>query len=326
VTGADPRILDLIRQRCAEVSAGARLVHLDADAVPAYAGRLIAEGHGRDELPADPWLATEGDAESRAALVIALDAINFGSGYHPVVTKRPDMSGAVTMATSLCEHADRSGGITAASLSRLNAADPHTIFGQPHDDGPVDKLMAHMAVALADLATLVTDRYDGRFLNLVDDARHSAARLVGLLDQLAFFHDVATWRDIEVPLYKRAQLTAADLSRAFDGQGPGHFDDLDRLTAFADNLVPHVLRVDGVLHYDPDLASYVDRGELLRAGSEAEVEIRAVGVDAVERLCAAMGERGHPTTPQELDHILWFRGGAPRYKAIPRHRTRSVFY
>jgi len=46
----------------------------------------------------------------------------------------------------------------------------------------------------------------------------------------------------------------------------------------------------------------------------------------VERLCAAMADQGHPTTPRELDFILWFRGGAPSYKAIPRHRTRSVFY
>ena len=322
----DPRILELIRERCAQVTAGARLVHLDPEAVTAYAARLIAEGHGRDEGPPDPWLATEGDAESRAALVIALDAINFGSGYHPLLTKRPGLSGAVTMATSLREHAERAGGVTAADLTAVTPAGAHEIFGQPHDGGPVDKLMTHVAVALEDLGRLVSESYDGRFVNLVDDAHRSAARLVGVLDQLAFFHDVAVWHDLEVPFYKRAQLTAADLARAFAGTGPGAFDDLDRLTAFADNLVPHVLRVDGVLRYEPELADYIDRGELIRAGSEAEVEIRAGGVHAVEQLCAAMTDQGQPTTPQELDFVLWFRGGAPRYKAVPRHRTRSVFY
>ena len=326
MAATDTLILELIRTRCSEVTAGARLVHLDPDAGPAYATRLIAEGHGRSESPADPWLTTEGEPEARAALVIALDAINFGSGYHPVVTKRPGLSGAVTMATSLREHAERSGGITAVGLAALTPSDAHTIFGQPHDGGPVDKLMTHMAVALADLGRLVIERYDARFLNLVDDAAHSAAGLVGVLDQLAFFHDVALWRDLEVPFYKRAQLTAADLARAFSGEGPGHFDDLDRLTAFADNLVPHVLRVDGVLRYEPELADYIDAGGLIRAGSEAEVEIRAAGVEAVERISAAMADQGHPTTPQALDFVLWFRGGAPTYKAIPRHRTRSVFY
>ena len=236
------------------------------------------------------------------------------------------MSGAVTMATSLREHAERRGGVTAEALVAVTPEAAHTIFGQPHDGGPIDTLMAHMAMALEDLGRLVLERYDGRFLDLVDAAEHSAARLVGVLDQIASFHDVAEWHDLEVPFYKRAQLAAADLARAFHGEGPGSFDDVHRLTAFADNLVPHVLRVDGVLRYEPGLAECIDRGELIRAGSEAEVEIRAAAVEAVERLSAAMTDQGHPTTPHELDFVLWFRGGAPTYKAIPRHRTRSLFY
>ncbi len=326
------RILGEVRRRCAEVCAGAALVRVDPDTIPAYAARLAAEGHGRDIEPPDPWLATGGDAEERAALVLALDAVNFGSGYHPVVTKRPGMSGAVTMATALREHAealsggaDRSG-LAADALARLTPADAHRIFGQPVDDGPVDELMAHFATALGDLGRLVVDRYDGSYLALVDDADHSAARLVGILDQLPYFHDVADWHGLEVPFYKRAQLAAADLSRAFHGDGPGRFDDLAELTAFADNLVPHVLRVDGVLRYDPELAATIDAGELLEPGSVAETEIRAAGVHAVELLCAELAATGRATTPHELDFVLWFRGGAPRYKAIPRHRVRSVFY
>ena len=319
------RILAEVRERCAEVSAGADLVRVDVEAIGPYAARLATEGHGRDEEPPDPWLATDGDAEARAALVLALDTINFGSGYHPVVTKRPGLSGAVTMATSLREQAERSG-LDAHELGRLTPADAHRIFGQPSDDGPVDELMAHFATALADLGQMVVERYHGSFLALVEDADHSAARLVAILDRLPYFHDVARWHDLEVPFYKRAQLAAADLSRAFDGTGPGRFDDLDELTAFADNLVPHVLRVDEVLVYDLELAAAIDAGELLAPGSPAETEIRAGGIHAVELLCAELAATGRPTTPQALDYVLWFRGGAPAYKAVPRHRARSVFY
>jgi hypothetical protein len=97
-------------------------------------------------------------------------------------------------------------------------------------------------------------------------------------------------------------------------------------TAFADNLVPHVLRIDGVTAYDEDLLDRIDRGELLRAGSPEEVEIRAVGVHAVEGLRAALAELGHDVPSWHLDEVLWERGGNPRYKEIPRHRARSVFY
>jgi hypothetical protein len=31
-------------------------------------------------------------------------------------------------------------------------------------------------------------------------------------------------------------------------------------------------------------------------------------------------------TPQQLDHVLWHRGRAARYKARPRHRARSTAY
>ena len=76
--------------------------------------------------------------------------------------------------------------------------------------------------------------------------------------------------------YKRAQILASDLALA----GVAEFSDLDRLTIFADNLVPHVLRCDGVLVYDDELAARIDRGELLFLGG-AEREIRACALHAL---------------------------------------------
>ena len=102
--------------------------------------------------------------------------------------------------------------------------------------------------------------------------------------------------------------------------GVASFYDLDELTSFADNLVPHVLRVDGVLVYDPDLSARIDREELLPPGEE-EREIRACAVHACERISARMN-----VPPRILDVWLWNRGQQPHYKAIPRHRTRTVVY
>ena len=64
------------------------------------------------------------------------------------------------------------------------------------------------------------------------------------------------------------------------------FHDLDRLTIFADNLVPHVLRCDGVLVYDARLAAHIDAGRELRPGPQ-EREIRACAVHACELLARA---------------------------------------
>jgi hypothetical protein len=134
-----------------------------------------------------------------------------------------------------------------------------------------------------------------------------------------------TWRDVspypsgDVPLFKRAQIAAADL--ALTGIAPA--DDLDRLTLFADNLVPHVLRIDGVLEYEPELVARIEAGTLLEHGSPEEVEIRACALHAVELLVAAHPEA---TTAAALDWVLWTRGAAPRYKAHPRHRAPTTAY
>ena len=129
-----------------------------------------------------------------------------------------------------------------------------------------------------------------------------------------------------IPFYKRAQITASDLAAAFGETGLGAFRDLDDLTLFADNLVPHVLRCAGVLVYDEVLVQRIDAAEDIEAGSPPEVEIRAVAVHAVEGLVARIRELGAATTARELDTLLWTRGQCPAIKATPRHRTRSTFY
>jgi hypothetical protein len=319
-------VLERVRTSCAEVAEAAEWVRIDPDRLERLAAELAAAGIPAEPAPTGPWAVPTDDPETAAALVLVLDAINFGSGYHPFVTKRPGCSGATTMATSLREWASEPHRLHPERLATLDPATVHAVFGQPHDGGPVDELMGLFTRALNDLGALVAARYDGRYLALVEAADASAARLVELLDAMPLFHDVPSHRGREVPLYKRAQLTAADLHRTFGGAGPGRFDDVDRLTAFADNLVPHVLRLEGVLRYDPALAARIDRGEPLTCGTPEEVEIRAVGVHAVELLADACRRAGRTVPPRTLDLVLWTRGGEPRYKAVPRHRARSWWY
>jgi hypothetical protein len=70
----------------------------------------------------------------------------------------------------------------------------------------------------------------------------------------------------------------------------------------------------------------IDREELLVAGSDEEVEIRAVAVHAAELLVAHLREAGHPATAMGLDQVLWNRSAEPRSKARPRHRARTRAY
>jgi hypothetical protein len=31
-------------------------------------------------------------------------------------------------------------------------------------------------------------------------------------------------------------------------------------------------------------------------------------------------------TERDIDNALWTRGGGPEYKAVPRHRCRTIYY
>src|SRR5437764_533939 len=149
-------------------------------------------------------------------------------------------------------------------------------------------VMRLYAQSLNALGRFLLDRFGGAFDALVDAADRSATALVVLLQQMPLYRDVATYRGEQVPFLKRAQITASDI---------GTFGDLDQLTLFADNLIPHVLRIDGVLVLDHQLQQTIDAGQLLDAGGQAEVELRAAAVHAVELLAERSG-----VAPRALDH------------------------
>ncbi len=319
-----PHILDRVRSACAAVAERAAHIHINHQRLAAYASALPLDAAARPEHDrASHYL---GRGEDTADFFLILDSINFGSGYFPHMKKRPGKSGYYTVAGCLNAHFKKRGPLSPRALTRLTAVDCSRIFEQDPANKPMAELMRLFANALNDLGSYVQTNFGGRFSGLIEAAGASAERLVQLLIQMPYFRDVASYGAIEVPFFKRAQLTAADLSLAFGGQGPGRFDDLQQLTIFADNLVPHVLRVDQILRYPAKLSARIDAGQLIAKGSAEEIEIRACALHAVELIKSALNASGHAVTAMALDFLLWNRGQNPSYKCIPRHRCRTVSY
>ncbi len=299
--------MDDLRQACARVAARARQVTIDEAAIPAYAAALVREA--AEPVPEEP---PSGDAERTAAFWLSLDAINFGSGWFPTLRKRDGRSGYTTIAAAWRERPP----VSAAELTGL---DGPAVAGRLGQD-PGHELMALYAASLRDLGAHVTAEHGGSFAALATSTP-SAVALARRLGEWSAFADTARYEELTVPFLKRAQIAAADLDRA----GVTRYRDLDRLTMFADNLVPHVLRLDGVLSFVPGLVARIERGELIEPGSPEEVEIRACAVHAVELIVAATPATA-PTTAVAVDQRLWLRGQQPHYKASPRHRARGTAY
>lgn len=329
--GTVPNLCDQVRAACAFVASRSHFVRINHEHIPAYAESVDVESvvaaaaadratvHG--EQSPDPVPAK---AERRMALTLATVAVNFTSGWHDIMPKRPGLSGAVSTVTRLTDYEQVTGAFTPARLCSFTATDASQVFETPLDGGALQDLVEQLARSLNELGGIA--REAGSFIGLVESADHSAPRLAELLSQLPSFSDRCAYAGRDIPLMKRAQMAPATISREFGGHGPGRFTDLDNLTIFADNLVPHVLRLDGLLTYEPDLLDRVDAGELLTFGSPEEVEIRACGLHVVELLIDAIAARGRNINAADLDHALWTRGGAPAYKAHRRHRSRNPFY
>jgi Potential Queuosine, Q, salvage protein family len=317
-----PGLLKDVKIACARVAASARWVSINEQRLIERASRL---GSSDLNLAVDPGYAYVGEPEETLAWVLTFTAVNFGSGWHPHLRKLPGRSGSITMMSRLRDRFSAAGPLSPAALAEMSPADCAALFVQDLAP-PVDELMVLFSRALNDLGRLILDRFDGRFTALVEAADHSAERLTESLLAMPLFDDVHLHQGRCVPILKRAQIAAADLAGALHGNGWGHFTDLDRLTIFADNLIPHVLRIDGILRFDPELLEIIEREELLKPGSEPEVEIRAVAIHAVEEMVADAHRQGRPATAAGIDHLLWVTGQQPRYKARPRHRCRTTYY
>jgi hypothetical protein len=301
-----------VRSACAHIAAHAEHVRIDLDAVAVVEPQLNGWAPALD--PERHYL--EGSPADVADYLLVLDAINFGSGWFPLLRKRhvdgQPLSGYFTVAWNLADHvrahsADRGKGrdrpvLDPSWLRQVSTLEIAAILDQPPDL----ELMNLYAQALRQLGRFLGTR---RALDLIADCARSAERLAHTLA-----HGMAMFGDR--PFFKRAQIVPHDLTLA----GVAEFSDLDRLTIFADNLLPHVLHVDGVLIYDDDLSARIDAGSILPPGG-AEREIRACALHACELIAQRTG-----VPPRTLDAWLWNRGQAPAYKARPRHRCRTVFY
>ncbi len=288
-------LCDEVRASCAAIAESARYVTINLDRVAA-----IEAGAAPELDPTRHYL--EGSAEDVAMFTLTLDAINFGSGWFPTLRKRAGCSGYNTVASALTDRFRADGPWSAGELEAIDADTLADVLGQERGH----ELMDLYARALRELGAFLGDR---TALEAIGAAGGLAERLAEqLVAGMPLFDDPG--------FYKRAQIVPCDLALA----GVAEFADIDRLTIFADNLVPHVLCVDGVLRYTPELAAAIDAGELLPPG-DREREIRACAVVACEAIAADLG-----VPPRVLDNWLWNRGQQPRYKAIPRHRTRTTAY
>ena len=192
-------------------------------------------------------------------------------------------------------------------------------------------LLQERAAILRRIGSVLTQHYQGSFLNFL---REGKPRLydgqAGLLDRLttAFtsFEDEALYRGHRVRFRKRAQLLMWQLHTHFSNSGVFKLEDPEKLTAFADYIVPVALRVLGITSYSSRLEETIQQRRLLEKGGSQEVEIRAFMIWGCHLLTQAIN-RLRPTdrtiVAAQLDSRLWTQYHAGHW---PHHLTQTTAY
>ncbi len=320
-------ILLEIKEKCAFVADNNAHVRVCYDEIANYVDDLsAADIMGLSAVWDTNWHYFA-DVEPTLSYMVALDCINFGSGYFSTLKKREgETSGYVTVAMALKDRYLQKP-MTAEDFTKITAADCADIFAQDIEQADMLDLMGKFAEALQEMGAYIVQEYQGSFSAFIEAAGQSADKLVAQVACIPPFRDISHYHGQDIPIYKRAQILVGDLYTAFEGEGPGKFDDIGDLTIFADNVVPHVLRYDGLLSYTDALAERIDTGDYLQADEDAEIALRACSIHAAQKIIEEFRARGNQEIyAMHLDHWLWHRGHEAAYTGKKRHHTKTTDY
>jgi hypothetical protein len=206
-------------------------------------------------------------------------------------------------------------------LAREDEGGPALLFDQGRGHLP---LRARRVAILQELGRVLVERFDGRLENAVATAGDDAVGMARFLaHHFPSFRDERRYQGLRLPFLKRAQLAAAMLHLRRRALGEPGLRGIERLTAFADYMLPRALRSQGVLVYSPALAARVDARQTLEAHSPEECEIRIATVAACHRILEGMREQDRAMDVTILDHWLWRAG---QEEAAPHHRVLTTDY
>ena len=179
---------------------------------------------------------------------------------------------------------------------------------------------------LREIGKVLEKNYGGRLQNAIAAAGKDALSHADFLaTTFPSFNDARILNESFIPLRKRAQLAAGMLHAARLARGADGLSNPQRLTVYADYMLPVALRSIGVMELTRDLAEKINERRWLQAGSREETEMRVVTVAACDILIEKVRQNKGEIDALHLDYWLWKKGFENEPK-IPHHRTLTTDY
>jgi hypothetical protein len=200
-------------------------------------------------------------------------------------------------------------------LAKITRRDMEKIFAGNMEIPMLEEKMALFREAGEVLAA----KYGGRYYNFI---RSCPLRLYdngkGLVERLA----VEFPRYNDVSLYDGHEVKFSGLGAA----GGFRLEDPQKMTAFADYIVPVALRLMGITSYSPALEQAINTYQLIPRDSRQEIEIRAHCLYATALLADEINKLRPPDQQviiPQIDARLWTHYHTTPW---PHHLTRTIMY
>jgi Potential Queuosine, Q, salvage protein family len=182
-----------------------------------------------------------------------------------------------------------------------------------------------------EVGKVLAAHYDGRFYNFIkscppklyDNGKGMVDRLV---TEFPRFNDVSPFEGHEIKFYKLAQLGFWGIYSGLKPTGVFPLDDIGKMTAFADYIVPVALRLLGITTYSPALEQAINSYQMIPRNSRQEIELRAHALYATALLTEEINKI-RPAISQiiipQLDARLWSHYHTTSW---PHHLTETIMY
>jgi Queuosine salvage protein len=212
-------------------------------------------------------------------------------------------------------------------LSTISRAELDKVFQGNIEMPMLDEKLA----VLHQVGKVLAEKYNGRFHNFV----HACSPKLydngnGLVDRLVIefprFNDVSMLDGHEIKFYKLAQLGIWMLYSTLHSSGKFRLDDPQKMTAFADYIVPVALRLLGITSYSMELEHAINSYQLVPRDSRWEIEIRAHCIYSTALLREEVNKLRPPDAQviiPQIDARLWTHYHTTTW---PHHLTKTIMY
>jgi hypothetical protein len=214
-----------------------------------------------------------------------------------------------------------------AFLARVTRPELERIFVANIELPMLDEKMQILHQVGATLAA----RYHGRFHNFLKSCSrrlydHGNGMVDRLVSEFPRFNDVSDYSGHTVKIYKLPQLAIWFLYTSLRKSGAFQIDDIDKMTAFADYIVPVALRLLGITSYSAALEAAINNYQMIPRDSRQEIELRAHCIYALALLAEEINRLRPPELQiimPQLDARLWTHYHTTWW---PHHLTRTIMY